>query len=659
MNTPPNPAKTVNGFAQHFVTLRNRHFVALDLLIFCATPVLAVWLRTEGIDNLSGWDFVLRFADALALYALVAAMLRLAVFVPFGLYARYWRYASIDELGQIILAVATSTLLVVLVFFGVLRPFTVRTFGVGPGDLPRTLPFIDGILVLLAVGGVRYSVRLAERMRQRRRSRTTSSTRVVVIGAGDAGAMIVKEMQANPQLGLDPIGFLDDDARKHGVYICGVQVIGDRNRIPEMVERYQVQQAVIAMPTASGRTIRELARLCQEANIPVKTVPGIFELLDGSVTVNQLRPVDIEDLLRREPVATDMTAVLRLLKGKRVLVTGAGGSIGNELCRQIARHDPAMLVLLGHGENSLFYMTNELRRTYPQLAPQTVVADIRDLERMKGVFARHQPQVVFHAAAHKHVPLMEENVEDAVSNNVLGTRCLLTCAEAHNVERLVLISTDKAVNPTSIMGATKRVAELLVQESAARTRRSFVAVRFGNVLCSRGSVVPVFKQQIARGGPITVTHPEVRRYFMTIPEAVELVLQAATLGKGGEIFVLDMGKPIKIVDLARDLIRLSGLEEGHDIDIVFTGLRPGEKMFEELFVSGEDYAQTCHEKILVARGEFEIQNSETCPEFDEGFEIQKPVLSLTKDSKSPISNLQSAICYPPSAICHQPSAIHR
>jgi FlaA1/EpsC-like NDP-sugar epimerase len=349
--------------------------------------------------------------------------------------------------------------------------------------------------------------------------------------------------------------------------------------------------------------------LCQEANIPVKTVPGIFELLDGSVTVNQLRPVDIADLLRREPVETDKTQVAELLRGKRVLVTGAGGSIGSELCRQIAHCEPARLILLGHGENSLFQISNELCHGYPRLLLQTIVADIRDGERLTTIFEREQPQVVFHAAAHKHVPMMEANIEDAVTNNVLGTRNVLDVAAQTGVTHFVLISTDKAVNPTSVMGSTKRVGELLVQQAAVKTGRSFVAVRFGNVLGSRGSVVPLFKEQIARGGPVTVTHPEIRRYFMTIPEAVQLVVQAAALGKGGEIFVLDMGEPVKIVDMARELIHLSGLEEGKDIDIEFTGLRPGEKLFEELFLSEEDYERTQHSKIFISRNIQSVDSS--------------------------------------------------
>jgi FlaA1/EpsC-like NDP-sugar epimerase len=363
-----------------------------------------------------------------------------------------------------------------------------------------------------------------------------------------------------------------------------------------------VRQAIIAMPTVPGKTIRELTLLCQELNLPVKTVPGIFELLDGSVTVNQLRPVDITDLLRRAPVVTDVSQVVRLLKDKRVLVTGAGGSIGRELCRQIARCDPEALFLLGHGENSLFEMANELRFIrHAHLEIRTVVADVRDTDRLKVVFARYRPQVVFHTAAHKHVPMMEENVEEAVTNNVVGTRAVLHVATTCGVEQFVLISTDKAVNPTSIMGATKRLAELLVHQAAAESGHCFVSVRFGNVLDSRGSVLPLFKEQIARGGPVTITHPEMRRYFMTIPEAVQLVLQAATLGKGGETFCLDMGEPVRIVDLAQDLIRLSGLEVGRDIEIAFTGLRPGEKLFEELFLSGEEYARTSCEKIFVSR----------------------------------------------------------
>ncbi len=583
-------SKINNGLTRILFGLRNRHFFALDLLSFCLAGVLALGLRVETLEEF------LQYTEALALYVLIATALRWMIFIPFGLYARYWRYASIDELAQIILATGTATLLVALVFFGVLRPF-----GLLGGGLPRSMPFLDGILVLLAVGGLRYSVRFVERTIQRRRNHRAGNKRVAIIGAGSAGVMMAREMHANPQLGLKPVVFLDDAPRKQGSLIYGIPVVGDHWRIGDVVRDHKVEQAVIAMPTASGKTIREVMRLCQAANIPCRTVPGIFELLDGSVTINQLRPVDIADLLRREPVVTDLTQVARLLKGKRILVTGAGGSIGAEICRQVAHHGPGIVLLLGHGETSLFHVANELRQAFPQLQMQTIVADIRDWERMRMVWERCQPQIVFHAAAHKHVSLMEENVEDAVSNNVQGTQCVLSCAEIYGVEQFVLISTDKAVNPSSAMGATKRVAELLAQQAAAQTSRCFVAVRFGNVLGSRGSVVPLFKQQISSGGPVTVTHPEVRRYFMTIPEAVQLVLQATTLGRGGEIFTLDMGDPIRILDLARDLIRLSGLVEGEDIDIVFTGLRPGEKLYEELFIPGENCNRTSHEKIYVVR----------------------------------------------------------
>ncbi len=421
------------------------------------------------------------------------------------------------------------------------------------------------------------------------------------MGAGSAGAMMVRELRENPQVGLEPVAFVDDDPQKRDMSIHGVPVLGGSEEIPRLARQLGVQQVIIAMPSAPGRSIRRVLELCERAGVRAKSMPGIYELLDGKVSVRQLRDVQIEDLLRRKPVRTDIGAVYELLRGRRVLITGGGGSIGSELCRQVLRCEPSELIVLGHGENSVFAIEGALRRAAPRAVTITpVIADIRFPERIDAIFARHQPEIVFHAAAHKHVPLMEANPAEAITNNVLGTRNLLRAAEASGVRHFVMISSDKAVNPTSVMGASKRVAELLVHQAALRTGRPFVAVRFGNVLGSRGSVVLTFKEQIAAGGPVTVTHPEMTRYFMTIPEAVQLVLQAATLGSGGEVFTLDMGEPVKIVDLARDMIELSGLEVGRDIEIAFTGIRPGEKLYEELFVAGEDYERTFHEKIFIA-----------------------------------------------------------
>ena len=427
------------------------------------------------------------------------------------------------------------------------------------------------------------------------------------MGAGDAGRMLVRELHRNTQVGMKPAGFVDDDRRKHGMRIDGVPVLGGRHDIPALAQKHCIDQVIIAMPTAPGKALREIIAICDQIGVRTKTIPGMYELLDGKVSVNQLRSVQIEDLLRRVPVQADVAAVGAMLRGKRVLVTGGGGSIGSELCRQVLSCEPATLVILGHGENSVFEIQNELRSWIAGsmnlvCAPQisAVIADIRFPERVEAVFEQYRPEIVFHAAAHKHVPLMEAHPEEAVTNNVLGTRNVLNAALAAGVDRFVMISSDKAVNPTSVMGATKRVAELLVHQAARQSGRPYMAVRFGNVLGSRGSVVLTFKQQIAAGGPITVTHPEMRRYFMTIPEAVTLVLQAGVLGDGGEVFVLDMGEPIKVVDLAREMIKLSGLQVDNDIDIVFTGLRPGEKLFEELFAHGENYVRTGHPKILVA-----------------------------------------------------------
>jgi FlaA1/EpsC-like NDP-sugar epimerase len=423
---------------------------------------------------------------------------------------------------------------------------------------------------------------------------------VLIAGAGEAGVMVLRELQANPQMGLVPVGFVDDDRGKHGIMLQRVRVLGGRDNIPQLVREQHVDQVIIAMPSAAGHTIREIVDICEGAEVRARIVPGLSELLGGKVRLQELRDVQIEDLLRRAPVETDTAQVTALVQGKRVLVTGAGGSIGSELCRQILRCEPASLTLLGHGENSIFDIANELRGAAPGKTVITpVIADVRFPKRLCEVFRHHRPQIVFHAAAHKHVPLMEDNVEDAVSNNVEGTLRLVEASVAAGVEHFVLISTDKAVNPTNVMGATKHVAEQIVQRAARESGCAYVAVRFGNVLGSRGSVVPYFQKQIQAGGPVTVTHPEVRRYFMTIPEAVQLVLQAAALGHGGEVFVLDMGEPVRILDLARDLIRLSGFEPDAEIPIVFTGLRPGEKLFEELYGQTERYKRTQHEKIFV------------------------------------------------------------
>jgi FlaA1/EpsC-like NDP-sugar epimerase len=484
-------------------------------------------------------------------------------------------------------------------------------------SLPRSIPFIDGMLVVLAVGLTRFSVRTADLYLQRGRPGMVTQ-RVLIVGAGEAGAMIAREMRANPQLGLDPIAFVDDDPDKQGTRIRNLPVLGDRHALPELVAQHRIDQVIIAMPTAPGKAIRDVLAICEQAGAPAKTMPGMYELLGGHISVNQLRDVQIEDLLRREPVHTDIAAVQALLRGRRVLVTGGGGSIGAELCRQIMRCQPEKLVIVGHGENSVFEIAQELARREAGGSPRgpartggatkiaPVIADIRFASRLMGVFSEHQPQIVFHAAAHKHVPLMEENPGEAITNNVLGTRNVLQAALGCGVERFVMISTDKAVNPTSIMGASKRVAELLVHQAAEESGRPYVAVRFGNVLGSRGSVVLTFKQQIAAGGPVTVTDPAMTRYFMTIPEAVQLVLQAAVIGQAGETFVLDMGDPVRIVDLARDLIDLSGMEEGRDIDIVFTGLRPGEKLHEELFAGSERHQRTAHEKIFVSANSHEL-----------------------------------------------------
>jgi len=413
--------------------------------------------------------------------------------------------------------------------------------------------------------------------------------------------MVAKELANHPEIGKRAVGFIDDDPSKANSVLMGLPVLGTRDGIRRVIHDYGVNEVIVAMPSAPGGVIRATMDACKDLKVRIKTLPGVYELVDGKVSVKQLRDIQIEDLLGREPVDLDLDQIGAYLAGQTVLVTGAGGSIGSEICRQITRFKPKSIVLLGHGENSIFEIEQELDRRHPGQHTVAVIADVRDEHRIGRVFEQYKPDVVFHAAAHKHVPLMEANPEEALTNNVFGTRNVARAADKHGSKRFVMISTDKAVNPISVMGMSKRVAEMVVQAIGSTSRTKFMAVRFGNVLGSRGSVVPMFRKQIAEGGPVTVTHPDMTRYFMTIPEAVQLVIQAGAMGHGGEVFVLDMGEPIKITRLAEEIIRLSGMEPGKDMEIVYTGVRPGEKLFEEILTTEEVATTTRHKKIFVAK----------------------------------------------------------
>ncbi|GIV64775.1 MAG: polysaccharide biosynthesis protein CapD [Bellilinea sp.] len=572
--------------------IRNRYVLMGDLALIVLSVFGALILRFE-----LGSLFFAYLPFGYWMIA-VALVIKPIVYYLFGLYRRMWMYASVEELKLIVIAVTTASVMVAVVML------ILFTRGFLPGYL-RSVFVIDWLLSLAMVGGLRFAFRfLAETSRRFGEMQAGRVKRVLIVGAGDAGALVVKELQKNPQLNLIPVGFLDDNPTKQKQQIHGVPVVGTINDMTRWLEKLRVDEVIIAIPSAPGRVVRMVADIARLKGIPFRTMPGIYELLGGKVSVSRLREVDITDLLRRQPTRIKEEWIGEVLADKIILVTGAGGSIGRELCRQIARYNPAELIMLGHGENSIFEGLLELKDHFPSLTIRPVIADVRDRMRLNQVFSQYHPQIVFHAAAHKHVSLMEVNVEEAVTNNILGTKNLVDLAVQHRVERLVMISSDKAVRPANVMGATKRVAEMLVIDAALRTGMAFSVVRFGNVLGSRGSVVPIFKQQIARGGPVTITHPDMKRYFMTIPEAVYLVLQAAGMSKGAETFVLNMGQQVRILDLAEDLIRLSGLEPGKDIEIVFTGVRPGEKLSEDLWDEGFQFLSTEHPDI------FRSQNTE-------------------------------------------------
>lgn len=575
---------------------RNALAFVHDLVVTSVAWWLAFWFRFN-LDMPR--EYLPVFAYSLAWVIVLHGLF----FWKLGLYRGLWRYASLPDLRRILIAVSLSAIAVPAFFVFAALPV--------PVPVPRSAYLISPLLVLLAMGGSRLVYRAWKEQGLSAVMRAPESIPVIVLGAGSVAATLLKELATSHQWRV--VALLDDDAGKRGGEIMGIKVFGPQSQVAEIAERFGVTQAIIALPGESHAARKRAVDLCTANGLRVMTVPSYADLVSGNVSVSQLRNVELDDLLGRDPVQLDEAGLRALIDGKRILVTGAGGSIGSELCRQIARFAPARLVLFELSEFALYTIEAEFRDRHPDIVTSAVIGDVKSAARMQEVLMRYRPQVVFHAAAYKHVPLMEdENAWQAVQNNVLGTLTAARAASAAGVDKFVLVSTDKAVNPANVMGATKRLAELLCQavqaesESAARAQfvtppvTQFVIVRFGNVLGSTGSVIPRFRTQIARGGPVTVTHPEIQRYFMSIPEAAQLVLQAALMGAAGQIFVLDMGEPVKIVDLARSLIRLSGLGES-DIRIVYTGLRPGEKLFEELLADDERTLPTPHPKLRIAK----------------------------------------------------------
>lgn len=571
------------------------------MLVLLVVDICIIWvaIATSYLFRFDG-NIPPHYMSQMLVFAFVTTVICGVSLAFFRMYRRMWQYASIGEIVELVKAIVIGialTYIATYLLHGERVPLSITS---------RTLE-----IMLLFMGGSRFLWRL---IRVNRTKKAGLSNNVLVVGAGDCGALIAKEMMTNNSFsGNRLVGFVDDDPYKRNMQVVGLPVLGDRTKIEEMVCTHQIHDIIIAMPSVKRTYISDIINICKLTGAKVKIIPSINDLITGHLAVETLRNVEVEDLLGRDPVKIDLEGIADYVSDKVVLVTGAGGSIGSELSRQIASFNPSRLLLLGHGENSIYTIEMELRSKYPQVQLETVIADIQDRSRMDDVFNRFRPEVVFHAAAHKHVPLMERNPSEAVKNNVFGTKNVADCADKYKVERFVMISSDKAVNPSSTMGATKRIAEMYIQSINTVSETQFVAVRFGNVLGSRGSVIPRFKEQIAAGGPVTVTHPDMVRYFMTIPEAVQLVIQAGSFAKGGEIFILDMGKPVRILDLAQDLIRLSGYEPNVDIEINFSGMREGEKLFEELLTDEEAVTSTQHERIYIGkpqqinRAELELQ----------------------------------------------------
>ena len=510
-------------------------------------------------------------------------------FTLFKCYSSIWRYAREEEMISIIVASIIYVLPVYLIIKMVGLNYSLLFY------------IVNSILIICFTGGLRLTYRTCRRIKTRLKVKS-GATKVLIIGGGSGGEMVVNELKENPQLGKVPIGIIDDDINKIGRRIHNVKILGDTSQIKQIVENNNIDEIIFAISNINKSRKSRIINICKETKCKLKTIPGIYEIIDGKVDIKKIRDVEIEDLLGREPIKVNLNEISEYITDKVILVTGGGGSIGSELCRQIANFNPKHLIILDNYENNAYAIQQELKRKYKnELNLSTIIASIREEVRLEEIFKMYRPEVVFHAAAHKHVPLMEDSPSEAIKNNIFGTLNVAKLSDKYKVKRFVLISTDKAVNPTNIMGATKRAAEMIIQMMNSESESEFVAVRFGNVLGSNGSVIPLFKKQIEEGGPVTITHPDIIRYFMTIPEAVQLVIQAGAMAKGGEIFVLDMGEPVKIADLAKNLITLSGLEPDVDIKIEYTGLRPGEKLYEELLMSEEGLSKTYNEKIFIGR----------------------------------------------------------
>ena len=594
---------------------------ALDLLVMSVVYWTAFMLRFEGEMPLQMvkralflWPYVVG-----GQYSLMALL---------GVSRFSWRHIGLWEVKRMFVVCALSTAILLIIRLGAGQ---IGASFLQYVQIPIGVLGINFVLMFLGTTGVRVARRMMVEHYNRRLHVDPLSHRIptLLIGAGQAGAMVAKEIATWQNLGVKPVGFIDDDPLKSGKSIHGLRVLGTTEQLSEVARDVEAKQVLITIASAGRREIRRIAERCKAANLPAKIIPGVYEIVGGRVNLSRIRDVSIQDLLGRDPVVLEEASIKHVLRGRVVLVTGAAGSIGRELSLQVARYEPKHLVIVDQNETGLFYAERELARVAPDISVTACIADIRDEVRMTSVFERYRPEAVFHAAAYKHVGMMEANVSEALANNVLGTRLLADLAARWSAKQFVLVSTDKAVNPSSVMGASKRLAEMYVQSLAQRSKTLFVAVRFGNVLGSAGSVIPLFREQIAGGGPVTVTHPEMRRYFMTVEEASQLVLQAAGIGRGGEIFILDMGEPVKIVDLARDLITLSGFTVGEDVDIVFTGAKPGEKLFEELSVAVDKADKTRHSKIFIER-----IDPRAFDELDEQLRsLQRQVTSLSRDDE--------------------------